>query len=145
MHLLGLACSSRGDRQIPKCTRHLHPAGTRITYKNIVIFYMDPLSDLRPMFVLARESGGVNGERMTRTTTKLRTGNPQGDPVPVVRKYRTRGKILDSLPLPRALMSLWTWRVALLGPIQDPCAQRLGVVVSYTFGQGSNTLLSRNG
>ena len=52
------------------------------------------------MFVLVGESGGFNGERMTRITTKLRTGNSQGDPLLllVVRKYRTRGKTLTIYP-----------------------------------------------
>ena len=40
--------SSAGDRQNQNVLIHLHLVITRITYKNIDIFYIGPPSDLRP-------------------------------------------------------------------------------------------------
>ena len=42
------ACHQRVTGRAQNVLIHLHLVDTRITYKNIVIFYIDPLSDLRP-------------------------------------------------------------------------------------------------
>ena len=46
---MGLAsCHQRVTGRFQNVLIHLHLVNTRITYKNIDIFYIDPLSDLRP-------------------------------------------------------------------------------------------------